>query len=145
MRSNRSNRTELLALLDLIQPCSGAFLEWCSKNRSVAQRTRANFIFAAHPSENEVVRQHVGNQFIVRLVEIVLCQIDRASRNEAKARVNVPIDFRIPSKMELGVNRRADGRARIVGNRGNENLRKEIGLSPLGVPITIQPASTCDD
>src|SRR5260370_8688766 len=100
-QANRGNRTELFALLDLIQPHSGPLLERRGKNRTVTQSAGADFIFATHPSENEIVGQHVGNHFIVRLADIVLREIKRAGRDESKARINVPIDLRIASEMQL--------------------------------------------
>jgi hypothetical protein len=89
----------LLALLYFIQPHPHIYLEWCCEDRSVSKRAWADFVLATHPSNNEIAGQHVGNQLIVRFVEIVLRSIERAGRNEAKARVNVPIDFRISSKL----------------------------------------------
>src|SRR5688500_9580129 len=81
-KADGSDRTELLALLDLIQSHSRAISKRSGENGPVAKRARADLVSAVSPSEDEVVRQHVRDFIGVRIVDVVSAQIEWAVRPE---------------------------------------------------------------
>src|SRR5882762_5333 len=101
-------------------------------------------MFATHPPDNEAIGQGVGNQFVVRLVNVIRARIERV-RDEELPRVDIPIDLWISGKVELCVDSGANCRPRVISDRRYEDLGKESACLPFGVPVAIQSASTCDD
>ena len=75
-KADSSDGSELFALLDLVQPHSGAISERGGEDGPVAKRTRANLVSAAHPSEDEIVCQHFGDIVVVRILDVISAGIE---------------------------------------------------------------------
>src|ERR1700722_17142074 len=56
----------------------------------------------------------------------------------------MPINLRIASEAKLGIDRCPYCRPRVIGDRRYKDLCKEPAFLPLGIPVAIQAASTCD-
>src|SRR5882762_5011610 len=54
-------------------------------------------MFATHPPDNEAIGQGVGNQFVVRLVNVIRARIERV-RDEELPRVDIQSIFGFPVK-----------------------------------------------
>ncbi len=105
---------------------------------------KSDLIAAVRPSEDKVVSQHFRDPAIILLIDVVPARVDRTVRPEITTRVYVPVNLRIASKAELRIDSGADFRSRVVGDGGNEDLRKEIGVPPFGIPVAVQTAAARD-
>lgn len=84
-QADRRDRTELLPLLDHVQPLPRTIVKWGGEDGPVAERTRTDLVPAANPSENEAVSQQFGYLAKVHVPNVVSLRVERAAGLEREA------------------------------------------------------------
>ena len=71
LETHWGDRSELLALFDLVQTNSRADVEWRGQNGPIAESTRADLIPSANPAEDQAGGQHVCYLLIAHIEDVV--------------------------------------------------------------------------
>src|ERR1044072_2375176 len=108
LETDRCNRPELLALLNLVKPFPHPFVERRSDDRPITKSAGSDLVATVDPAENEPPSQHFRPAFAASAPHVEATNDQRPIRVQRQSAIRVPLDLGLASEVKLGIDRRPD-------------------------------------